>query len=270
MADRSAFQQLYDLTAPQLFAVALRVLGDHTEAEDCLHELFTALWDDADLFRSPDLSPMARVVTDIRAAAIARKRVRYSAPDRVDTRELFGVAGLSDAPTEQDNSLQASISALQPARATLLRRVCLNGDGYDDLARASDVDAPTVRRSLQKALQTIGCSLMTEDQPSVPAAEYALCLLPEDEAVMFEAQMSDDADLARQVAVWHAGLSDYLRASIPETPPPAQLARRLQASLFSERRETLWQQLWPYAIGGIIAALVLWFAVSTDVLVPLQ
>jgi anti-sigma-K factor RskA len=46
------------------------------------------------------------------------------------------------------------------------------------------------------------------------------------------------------------------------------LRKRLEATLFQTESTSIWQTLWPYALGGVAAALVLWAAVTTNLLVP--
>ncbi|MFP7673735.1 hypothetical protein ACG74X_10325 [Marivita sp. S0852] len=267
MADQSAFQLLYSRTSGALFGLCYHLIDDHAEAETCLQDLFTAIWQNADAFRDGDLAPMARLVIEARAAAIAIKRVRFSPTDTVDTRDLFTGPGTDHETTQDTMTLDACLRDLQPARALLLRRVCLDGDGYGDLAAASDVEASTVRASLQKALNTVGTCLMPDRTVSVTAAEYALCLLPELEAEQFEAKLADEPEAAAEVALWHARLAEFILATLPPKTPPPQLLRRLKADVFSAPRTAIWQQIWPYAVGGGIAALVLWLAVSSNVLV---
>src|SRR5882724_8119206 len=45
--DHAAFAALYDLAAPQLFGVALRILRQRDRAEDVLQESFVAVWQHA-------------------------------------------------------------------------------------------------------------------------------------------------------------------------------------------------------------------------------
>ena len=42
--DRRALQTVYRLTATKLFAVCLRILGERSEAEDVLQEVYMTVW----------------------------------------------------------------------------------------------------------------------------------------------------------------------------------------------------------------------------------
>ena len=49
--DRNALQTVYRLTATKLFAVCLRILGERSEAEDVLQEVYMTVWRKAAIFR---------------------------------------------------------------------------------------------------------------------------------------------------------------------------------------------------------------------------
>lgn len=56
--DEAALAELFDLTGPTLFAVAVGILGDARRAEGAVEETFAELWDKrASLGRLPALSP---------------------------------------------------------------------------------------------------------------------------------------------------------------------------------------------------------------------
>jgi anti-sigma-K factor RskA len=104
------------------------------------------------------------------------------------------------------------------------------------------------------------------DEPRILAAEYALGLLADDERARFEILMAEDQYLRDEVAAWDAAFSELVEDVEPVTPSP-QLRKRLEARVFGEKRPSIWQQLWPYGLGGVAAALVLWLAVTSGVLV---
>src|ERR1051326_8320267 len=50
--DRSAFGLLYDRFSRPLFATALRIVSDPTEAQDVIHDVFITLWEKASSFEA--------------------------------------------------------------------------------------------------------------------------------------------------------------------------------------------------------------------------
>lgn len=72
--DRAAFRALYDQTAPRMYAVALRLLGQAELAEDALQEAYITIWDKADRFDPDRGTAMAWITTIVRRRAVDRLR----------------------------------------------------------------------------------------------------------------------------------------------------------------------------------------------------
>ncbi|MEJ2625451.1 MAG: sigma factor, partial [Pseudolabrys sp.] len=67
--DRTALQTVYRLTSAKLFGVVLRILGESSEAEDVLQDVYVTVWRKAADFDAARASPMTWLI------AIARSRV---------------------------------------------------------------------------------------------------------------------------------------------------------------------------------------------------
>ncbi|NAZ35379.1 sigma-70 family RNA polymerase sigma factor [Rubellimicrobium sp. CFH 75288] len=157
MGDRKALSALYAATAPKLYGIALRVLGDRGEAEDALQEIFVKLWHNADRYRQNGLSPMTWLITVARNHSIDRLRARRSAP----VTQIEAAADLADlSPTPEDAAAAAQLrgriaeclGTLDPDRADAVRRAYLHGDTYADLARHYGIPLNTVRTWLRRSL----------------------------------------------------------------------------------------------------------------------
>ncbi len=88
LRDRAAFDALYASTSTKLFGVCLRVLGNRTEAEDALQDIYVKIWNKADRFAVADTSPMSWLVAIARNHCIdvlrARKPVAAELDQAVD------------------------------------------------------------------------------------------------------------------------------------------------------------------------------------------
>lgn len=104
--------------------------------------------------------------------------------------------------------------------------------------------------------------------PLADVAEYALGLLPEPERSVFEARLETDADLRAELVFWQEHLASMAASEVAEVTPPPQVFNRLEATLYGPVRKPLWRLLLPYAVGGALAALALWVAVTANLLVP--
>jgi RNA polymerase sigma-70 factor (ECF subfamily) len=74
--DAQALADLYDRFAPVALALAGRILGDRSEAEDVLQIVFTRVWQEAGRYDPSKGSPAAWLLSWVRNGAIDRLRRR--------------------------------------------------------------------------------------------------------------------------------------------------------------------------------------------------
>lgn len=72
--DRAALRRLYDVAAPRLLGIAMRMLRRRDLAEDALQEAFVAIWSDAARFDPALGHARAWMATILRRKAIDRMR----------------------------------------------------------------------------------------------------------------------------------------------------------------------------------------------------
>ena len=82
--DRPALQDVYRLTSAKLFGICLRILGDRSEAEDALQDVYLSVWRRAGSFDPGRASPISWLATLARNRSIDRlrsaKRMSAAAP----------------------------------------------------------------------------------------------------------------------------------------------------------------------------------------------
>src|ERR1700744_6607187 len=74
--DRAALQTVYRLTSAKLFGVILRILGERSEAEDVLQDIYLTVWQKASAFDAARASPMSWLIAIARNRAIDRLLAR--------------------------------------------------------------------------------------------------------------------------------------------------------------------------------------------------
>ncbi len=74
--DPQALADLYDRTAPVALALAARILGDRSDAENVLQAVFTKVWQEAASYDASQGSPTAWLLSGVRNGAIDRLRRR--------------------------------------------------------------------------------------------------------------------------------------------------------------------------------------------------
>ena len=158
--DRGAFRRLYDLQAPRLYAVALRVTRQGPLASDAVHDAFLQVWRNADRFEATRGSPEAWLLSLVRYRAldIARRRGREVAQDDLDLPEpadeepdpLQRLADRRDAA-----ALHGCLGQLEADRRRLLLLAFVDGLSHSEVAERMSMPLGTVKSWIRRSLQSL-------------------------------------------------------------------------------------------------------------------
>lgn len=158
--DRAAFRRLYDLQAPRLYAVALRVTRQAPLAADAVHDAFLQVWRHADRFEAMRGSPAAWLLSLVRYRAldIARRRGREVAQDDIDLPEP-----VDDAPDPLDRlassrdaaALHGCLGQLEAERRRLLLLAFVEGLSHSEVAERVRMPLGTVKSWIRRSLQAL-------------------------------------------------------------------------------------------------------------------
>ena len=101
--DRAALADLYDRHSAVLLAVGLRIVGERTQAEDLLHDVFLEAWHQAATFDPSRGTVRAWLVTRMRSRALDRRnagtrsaRILKTAADEAPARAVAPETGGTD------------------------------------------------------------------------------------------------------------------------------------------------------------------------------
>lgn len=154
--DRAAFRDLYAAAGSKLFGVLIRILGNRSESEDALQEVFTRVWLRANRFDPEKGRAMTWMIAVARNHAIDRIRQRREtsadegATDALeDTRPgvLAGLVAQGEARRVID-----CMATLEPDRAQAVQGAYLSGLSYQQLADRHGVPINTMRTWLRRSL----------------------------------------------------------------------------------------------------------------------
>lgn len=114
LGDARAFHRLYEVCAPALLGVALRILSRRDRAEDALQEAFVKVWQRADSYSATAGSPRTWLTSIVRHQALDllrsdRRRDTASTDDET-------YAALADPPDERPDPLALLERALDALR----------------------------------------------------------------------------------------------------------------------------------------------------------
>jgi RNA polymerase sigma-70 factor (ECF subfamily) len=110
--DAQALADLYDRYAPAGLALAARILGDRSEAEDVLQVVFTRVWQEAGRYDPAKGSPASWLLSWVRNGAIDRLRRRDAL-----RRAALHSAGPAPAGPDDHAHLDSPVEREKVARA---------------------------------------------------------------------------------------------------------------------------------------------------------
>jgi RNA polymerase sigma-70 factor (ECF subfamily) len=160
-----ALAEVYSRTSAKLFGICLRILGDRSEAEDALQEVYVNVWRKAGSFDPSRASPISWL------AAMARNRavdhIRSSGRRKQEPIELASEVAdeRPSAPElieqgEESGRLQNCLGELEQRQSQAIRAAFFDGFTYSELAERTEVPLGTmkswVRRGLLRLKECLG------------------------------------------------------------------------------------------------------------------
>jgi RNA polymerase sigma-70 factor (ECF subfamily) len=159
--DRRAFARLYDATAPQLFAVALRILKRRDWAEDALQEAYVSLWHHAASYRAERGAPLAWMATIVRNRALDRLRRRREGVPLDAVPDFAERADPGPTPLEQAlrsdaaRALQACLDRLGERQRQAILLAYFDGLTHEELAAHLGVPLGTAKSWVRRGMERV-------------------------------------------------------------------------------------------------------------------
>ena len=156
LGDRQAFARLYAAAGGKLYGVALRILGNRSDAEEAVQEAFVKIWHGAGRFQAGRGSALGWLVSIARNQAIDALRAR-KAPAR-DISEMLDLADQGPTPeasalgSDDRRRIEGCLGTLPRDRAAAVTAAYVEGWSYEELARRFNVPLNTMRTWLRRAL----------------------------------------------------------------------------------------------------------------------
>lgn len=156
LGDRAAFRALYAAMGGKLYGVALRILGNRSDAEEAVQEAFVKIWHSAGRFQAGRGSAQGWLVSIARNQAIDQLRSR-KAPAR-DIADMVELADPGPGPeagaigADDRRRIEDCLGRLPRDRAQAVQAAYVEGWSYEELARRYGVPLNTMRTWLRRAL----------------------------------------------------------------------------------------------------------------------
>ena len=158
--DPDALAELYDRYARPIYSLALHIVGDQSEAEDVVQEVFSQAWAQAWRYEAARGAVAAWLLMIARSRAIDRLRARRARPDSEPAREgqLLGLVDpaephdLGVLTREQNRRLRDAMARLPALQRLVVQMAYFEGLTQSEIAARLDEPLGTVKTRVRLAL----------------------------------------------------------------------------------------------------------------------
>ncbi|MBS2533441.1 SigE family RNA polymerase sigma factor [Catenulispora sp. NF23] len=161
---RSSFEAVYAATAPRLIHQLYLVIGDLSEAQDCVQEAYARAWSRWDrITATGGGDPVGWVKTTAYRLAVSRWR-HFSAGLRALRRH--GVTGDPQGPNPDTVAVRDALAALPMNQRMALVLYHIGDLTVDEIAAQLDVPSGTVKARLARGRKALATLLADDPDPS--------------------------------------------------------------------------------------------------------
>lgn len=161
---QAAFQELYRETAPQLFAVLVRILRRRDLAEEALQDALLSVWRNAGSYAADKGAPMTWLVSICRYRALdmlrREKREVSLDPEREDleadavSAQETDAAGTSVSKAEE-RKLEECMGRLNDGQRRSVRLAYVDGCTHEEIAARLGSPVGTVKSWVRRGLESL-------------------------------------------------------------------------------------------------------------------
>ena len=159
-ADQTAFADFYELTVNRIFGLVYRILGNHSDSEEVVCEVFTQIWQQSDKYCPSRGSVMGWSLLIARSRALDLYRKRRTHDDIIwDAKEHL--ENFSEGGNEPDKIVQlfqesnetlTAIRRLSSVQRQLLSLAFFKGLTHSEISAALDMPLGSVKSHIRRAI----------------------------------------------------------------------------------------------------------------------
>lgn len=172
---RACFDALVRRHEDRIFALALRMMGDRSEALDASQEIFLTLWRRARSFRGDSsFSTWLYRIGINTCHDLLRKRKRVPQPQEELPEPVDGRPGVEEGVALRMDLAQA-LAAIQSDYRDAVLMHDLGGVPYDEIARLTGVPVGTVKSRISRGRRALAAALehpLSAESSKPPGAQW--------------------------------------------------------------------------------------------------
>jgi RNA polymerase sigma-70 factor, ECF subfamily len=162
LKDQQAFAELYRLTSPHLYAVALRIFREAAAAEEVLQESFVNIWHHAGSYVAAKSQPLTWLTSIVRNRCLDQLRRREVETVTMDDEEE-GVTIAAEDPTPLElllagadaHAVKDCVEALEPGQKQAIALAFFQGLSHSELAGHLRQPLGTVKSWVRRGLERL-------------------------------------------------------------------------------------------------------------------
>jgi RNA polymerase sigma-70 factor (ECF subfamily) len=162
LKDQQAFSELYRLSSPHLYAVALRILREAAAAEEVLQESFVNVWHHAGSYVAARSQPLTWLTSIVRNRCLDQLR-RHEVETVTMDDEEEGVTIASEEPTPLQLLLSGAdryavrdcVETLEPGQKQAIALAFFQGLSHSELSRHLREPLGTVKSWVRRGLERL-------------------------------------------------------------------------------------------------------------------
>jgi len=169
LGEQGALEQLYDRYSSMLLALAMRVVGEHAEAEEVLQEVLLQAWRQAERYNPERSSVSTWLVMMTRSRAIDRIRSRnvvdrtLAAAQAEEFRVYESPAGAKSVlHQERAARLRDELAKLPPEQRQVLELAFFSGMTQREIAAETGIALGTVKTRTLLAMKKLRAALKAD------------------------------------------------------------------------------------------------------------
>jgi RNA polymerase sigma-70 factor (ECF subfamily) len=160
--DRAAFAELYRRTAPKLYGIMLRILGEPAKTDEAVQDAYVRIWRSAAGYDAARGRPITWLATIARNIAIDHRRsgLLRGAAQTIDIDlDLLAHRGGEGASSEDLAALRVCLDRLDPEQRQMVVSAYLGGESREELAERTGRPVGTIKSWLHRSLAQLRACL---------------------------------------------------------------------------------------------------------------